>query len=994
MGVRPSGVVPSLSRRSKILIGIGLAVILLLLIGPRLVDTYISWQWFRSLDYGSVFSTVVWTRIATFFVVALVVGAIIFAAIVLAYRMRPVFVPMSGEHDVLGRYRALVMARRKTFALTLPIIVGVICGLVAQGDWQMIQLFLHSQPFPDSMNDPQFGKNISFYAFDLPFIKFVLTWLFVSLIVAFFASLITHYLFGGIRLAGRSGSLTRAARAQLAIIAGVFLLVKAVAYWYDRYSLLSSTDKFPLFTGAGYTDIHAVMPTKMILLAIAVICAAVFFASIVLRDLRIPALATALMVFSSIVIGAVYPLIVEQFSVKPNAAQKEAEYIERNISATRDAYGITDDTVETVPYKGVGTQSPSDVPADRTTIENLRLLDPNVLSPTFTQQVQLKNFYGFPKSLDIDRYNVDGKLKDFIVTARGLDPSKLTGNQTDWINAHTVYTHGNGFVAADANTVRSGGDGADSGGYPLYQVSDLGSEPSIPSLKVDNPRVYFGPLISQMPDDYAIVGAAGSEPREYDTDAGDRYTFEGDTGVPVGNWAKKLAFAVKYTERNFLFSDVIGSDSQVLFNRDPRDRVEKVAPWLTTDTNVYPAVIDGDMKWIVDAYTTLDQYPYAQRSQLEGLLSDSIDAATGRPLPKKDVSYIRNSVKATVDAYDGSVTLYEFNEDDPVLETWMDAFPGVVKPNSEITPELRAHFRYPSDLFKVQREMLAKYHVDDPNEFFTHDSFWSVPSDPTVDTDANQPPYYVLRGDPETANPEFDLTSPMRGYQREFLSSYISVASDPKDYGKFTVLQLPTQTQTQGPGQMQNSMKSEGKVAQDIALLDRTNLITYGNLLTLPIADGGILYVEPIYTEQKGSSNAFPRLSRVLMSYTDPNGVVQVGYAPTASEALKQIFGTGVSDLATREVGEGGTPVETAPPAGGDQGSDQQAGQTPPPAPAPNAAPPASGDEAQAVQGINSALQKLHQAQSSGDFGSYGQAMDNLQKAIENYENVTGNTGG
>ncbi|WP_200172799.1 UPF0182 family protein [Tomitella cavernea] len=998
MSVRPPGSVPRLSRRSKILIGIGVALIVLLLVGPRLIDTYISWEWFKSLGFGSVYSTVLWTRIITFLVVGLVVGGIIFAAIVLAYRMRPVFVPMAGEHDVLARYRALVMSRRKTFGLAVPVLVGLISGLVAQSDWQMIQLFLHAKPFDDSMNDPQFDKNIGFYAFELPFIKFVLTWLFVALIVSFFASLVTHYLFGGIRLAGRSGSLTRAARAQLAIIAGVFLLLKAVAYWFDRYSLLSSTDKYPMFTGAGYTDINAVLPSKMILLAIAVICAAVFFAAIVLRDLRIPALAVALMVFSSVIIGAVYPLIVEQFSVKPNAAQKEAEYIKRNITATRAAYGITDANVDYVKYAGVGTKSPQDVPADETTVENLRLLDPNILSPTFTQQMQLKNFYGFPKTLSIDRYMVDGELRDFIVAARGLNPQSLTGNQTDWINQHTVYTHGNGFVAAQANTIRTGGDeDGDAGGYPVYQVSDLSTKPTIPSLEVDNPRIYFGELISNTPDDYAIVGAAGDEPREYDSETGERYTYQGSAGVSVGNWFNRLAFAVKYTERNFLFSDAIGDDSKILFNRDPRDRVKKVAPWLTTDTSAYPAVIDGKIKWIVDAYTTLENYPYAQRSSLAGLMSDSIDAATGRPLPQKEVSYIRNSVKATVDAFDGTVTLYQVDKNDPVLNTWMDVFPGVVKPESAITPELRAHFRYPEDLFKVQREMLAKYHVDDPNEFFTNNAFWSVPSDPTVDTDANQPPYYVLRGDPETAEPQFDLTSPMRGYQREFLSAYISVSSDPKEYGQFTVLTLPTDTQTQGPGQMQNSMRSDSKVSQDVALLGQTNTLTFGNMLTLPIADGGILYVEPLYTEQKSTSgNTFPRLSRVLMSYTDPNGVVKVGYAPTASEALKQIFGPGVANLATREVDEGGAPVEpaTTPAPGGDQAGGGAPSPSPSPTPAPTTPPPARGDEQAAVQGIDSALKNLQSAQSTGNFGDYGKALENLQKAIENYEKVTGNTGG
>ena len=486
-----------------------------------------------------------------------------------------------------------------------------------------------------------------------------------------------------------------------------------------------------------------------------------FFAAIFLRDLRIPAMATALLVLSSILVGAVWPLVVEQFSVRPNAADKERPYIERNIEATRQAYGITDDTVEYQDYPGVGTANPRDVPADVTTIANTRLLDPNVLSRTFTQQQQLKNFYGFPASLDIDRYDIDGQKQDYIVAARELSPRSLTGNQTDWINRHTVYTHGNGFVAAPANRVNAAvrdaaNESANSNsGYPIYTVSDLASQAAGNQvIKVDQPRIYYGEVIAQSDPDYAIVGANdGSQPREYDTDT-ERFTYAGAGGVPIGNWFNRFAFAAKYTERNILFSGAIGPDSKIIYNRDPRDRVQKVAPWLTADGDAYPAVVSGKIVWIVDAYTTLENYPYAQRSSLEGLVEDSVDQSTGRLLPRKEVSYIRNSVKATVDAYDGTVTLYSVDENDPVLQAWEGVFPGAVKPASEISDELRAHFRYPEDLFKVQREMLAKYHVDDPGEFFTNNAFWSVPSDPTVDGGGglNQPPYFVLLGDPKRDN--------------------------------------------------------------------------------------------------------------------------------------------------------------------------------------------------------------------------------------------------
>lgn len=972
----------------------------LLLIGPRFVDTYTNWLWFGEVDFRGVYVKVLLTRIALFFIVGLLVGGIMFLAMLLAYRNRPVFVPDAGPNDPIARYRTTVMSRIRLFGIGIPAVLGLLSGLVAQSNWATVQMFLNGQDF--GRTDPQFNLDVSFYAFDLPFYRMVLNWLFVAVVIAFLVNLVGHYIFGGIRLNGRDGALTRSARIQLAALAGTFVLLKAVAYWFDRYSLLTSSRKEPTFTGMSFTDANAVLPAKLILLAIAVICAVAFFAGIFLRDLRVPAMATALLVLSSILVGAVWPLVVEQFSVRPNAADKEATYIERNITATRDAYGITDDKVEYQSYKGEGTKNPREVPADVTTIANTRLLDPNVLSRTFTQQQQLKNFYGFPASLDIDRYNIktpenpDGEVQDYIVAARELSPNSLTGNQTDWINRHTVYTHGNGFIAAPANRVNAAvRDASDSSantnsGYPIYTVSDSFTPKDRQVIKVDQPRIYYGEVIAQAQPDYAIVGGTDdAQPREYDSDT-DRYTYTGAGGVPIGNWFNRFAFAAKYAERNILFSGAIGDNSKIIYNRDPRDRVQKVAPWLTADGDTYPAVVDGKVVWIVDAYTTLDSYPYAQRSSLEGLVEDSIDQTTGRLLPRKEVSYIRNSVKATVDAYDGTVKLFETDKNDPVLKAWMGVFPDAVKPESDISPELRAHFRYPEDLFKVQREMLAKYHVDDPREFFTNNAFWSVPSDPTVDGGGgsfNQPPYYVLLGDPKTGKPVFNLTSAMVGYNRAFLSSYISVKSDPDGYGKFTVLQLPTDSQTQGPQQTQNSMTSDTRVASERTLLQNANRIQYGNLLTLPIADGGILYVEPLYTERNTNESTFPQLSRVLVSYREPGpqGGVKVGYAPTLAEALDQVFGTGTGSAATAPGGD----AATAPPNGGSGEAappvEEAPGVTPPIPPVPGA--PAKDA---AVTELNAALGNVRSAQSSGNLAELGGAFDRLQKAIDAYQAAGG----
>lgn len=984
--MRPPAGLPSLSKRSRVLLILALVAAALLLVGPRLVSTYTDWLWFGSLGYRGVFTTIVLTRLTLFVVVGVFVGLVVWLALFLAYRSRPIFVPVSRPDDPVARYRTTVMSRLRLFGVGIPVVIGLFSGLVAQSSWVTVQLFLNGGDF--GTVDPEFGLDVGFYTFDLPFFRFVLNWLFVVVVFAFFASLVTHYLFGGLKLGGRGGALTSAARVQLAVLAGTFILLKAVAYWLDRYSLLSSSRKEPTFTGGSYTDMNAVMQAKLILLAIAVICAIAFFAAIFLRDLRIPAMATGLLVLSSVLVGAAYPMIVEQFSVRPNAAEMEAPYIERNITATRQAYGITDDKIDYQDYPGVSNKSPRDVPADNTTIENIRLLDPNILAPTFTQQQQLKNFYGFPPSLDIGRYTIDGDVRDFIVAARGLSPNSLQGNQTDWINRHTVYTHGNGLVYAPANRVNAAPGASveeaanSNSGYPVYHVSDIASQAAGDQLiPVEQPRIYYGEVIANTKEDYSIVGnVEGGAPREYDTDE-ENFTYDGAGGVPIGNWFNRLAYAAKYTERNILFSGAVGENSKIIYDRDPRERVTKVAPWLTADGNSYPAVVDGNLVWIVDAYTTLENYPYAQRSSLDGLVEDSVDESTGRPLPRKDVSYIRNSVKATVDAYDGTVTLYEFDEKDPVLDAWMGVFPDAVQPKSEIPPELSEHFRYPEDLFKVQREMLAKYHVDDPREFFANNAFWSVPSDPTIETTASQPPHYVLVGNPETGEPSFNLTSAMVGYNRDFLSAYLSVKSGPEHYGEFDVLVLPTDTQTQGPQQTQNSMISDPRVAKEVTLLEKSNEIHYGNLLTLPIADGGILYVEPMYTERKATgsnSSTFPQLSRVLVSYrgAPPNNNIRVGYAPTLAQALDQVFGPGTGSAATAPSAEPGTeppPAEPAPTDGG----------VAPPPPAPPA-----GDVAAAVAELDSALAALQAAQSSGDFAAYGQALDRLQKAVAAYEGL------
>ena len=970
---------------------------ILALLVPVLVNVYVDFQWFGEVGFRGVFAKTWVTRVILFFLIGAIVGAIVFLSMWLAWRHRPDDPGPLDPQSPQAIYRRMVESGVKPVLIGVPLVFGLFAGLVGQAGWRTVQLFLNGEEF--GQTDPQFQKDLGFYAFDLPFWRFLVDTAVLAIIVAFLLSLLTHYLLGGIRAGNpTTGEKTRvsgAARAQLASWAGVFMLLKAVAYWLDRYDMLGNRQQ--TFTGGSYTDINALLPAKIVLLVISLVVAAAFFASIFLRNLAIPAMATVLMLVSAGIIGVAWPLVVEQFSVSPNRAAKEREYIARTIESTRYHYGLTDDKVSVERNWGVPGEEEEDeasqeegaesIAQDTNTLANIRILDPEVLSPTFTQQRQLKNFYGFPESLSIDRYEVDGQMRDFVVAAREMNPQTLQGNQQDWINRHTVYTHGNGFVAAPANRVDevAAEAGSARGGYPLYTVADLfeSEDPNGMNLELEQPRIYYGPVIANSDADYAIVGGSGDGTDfEYDAD-GRNFTYDGSGGVGVGNIFERLMFATRYQEVNILLSDRVGPESKIIYERDPRERVQKVAPWLTTDTRTYPAVIDGRIKWIVDGYTTLASMPYSERTSLQEATQDSLNPdGTSRPLPNSEVSYIRNSVKATVDAYDGTVELYEYDENDPVLKAWRGVFPDVIKPKSEISDALQDHLRYPEDLFKVQRELMARYHVSDPGIFFTNDAFWSVPNDPTAPEDQglSQPPYYVVAADPETGESSFQLISAFRGLEREFLSAHMTVSSDPETYGRITIRALPTNTQTMGPKQAQDTMMSADEVAQDRTLLEGTNVVTNGNLLTLPVGDGEILYVEPVYTQRQGQETAFPKLLRILVSYR-----VEVGYAPTVSEALRQV-GIDSTDVARVRGEEDAMPDDEG--EGTDGAGETQEGTTEARPESDRQVDVAARDEA--AGRISTILERLKSAQESGDFAAQGQALADLDKAVADYQKANG----
>lgn len=959
--------IPTLSRRAKILIALAVALLALLLIGPRVVDVFTAFLWYGSLGHAGVLRTVLLSRLGLFVVTGLILAVFTFAGMWLAYRVRPAFLP-SPTDDPVVRYRAVVTSKLKTFAIVPALLIGLIAGIFGQASWQQVLLFFNRQSF--GQTDPEFGMDIGFYAFTLPFIEFVLGFLFAGLIVMFLANLVAHYVFGGIRLAGREGSLSRGARIQLAAIAGAFLLTKAVAYWFDRYALVYS-NRSPMFTGANYTDIHAMLPAKAILTGIAIICAAAFFFGIVLRDLRVPAVATVLMLFSSLVVGVGWPAAVQTFSVRPNT-ERELEYIARNLEATKHAYGLADAKYEKTDPKTTDDALQTLTAKDAPSLQNVRLLDPNVVSTAFSMLNPLREYYKLPDQLSVDRYDVGGTSTNVLLAPIELNPEKTP---TDWAARHLQYTHGNGLITAPAgqvNEVVSEGsrDAVNTaGGQPVFTRNAVPGQRAL-----TQPRIYFGETIGSDPGFYSIVGSRG-EAREYDGE-GVTSKYEGDGGVAIGSWLTRLAYAIKFTERNILLNPNIGDQSKIIYQRDPRDRIKQVAPFLTVDTKTYPVVDprSGRLVWMVDGYTTLPKYPYAQQTSLSEATGTRPQAAvpgqqTERRQADEQVGYIRNSVKATVDAYDGSVHLYQVDDKDPVLNAWKKVFPGVIEGGDKIPAELKQHFRFPQDLFELQRFLLQRYHVTDANTFREESDVWQVANAPkdTRDQGGMQTPYYSVGATPGGGAAQFQLSTILQPRNQPYVAAQVSVASGGDDAGRLIVRTMAKRTA--GPSQAADLIKASESYRADNANISALNP-QFGNLQSIGLANGGLAYVWPMYAKSTEQGTP-PKLIKVLTLNPVTSGA---GYKPTVAASLTEAGFRGVdAALATAATGvSGATQGQTTP---------GQAGTNQPPAAA--TVPGSETPEVQAaVKAVSDAWGSVLSAQRSADQVAVGQAMKNLGEAI------------
>ncbi|HEX2903293.1 MAG TPA: UPF0182 family protein [Jatrophihabitans sp.] len=960
------------SRRGKILIGVLVVLIVLVSLLGSLTTVYTNWLWFGEVGFRQVYRTILLTRLVLFLVVGLVMAVLIGANVYLAYRLRPPFRPISQEQENLERYRVALEPRKRLAFGALLALIFIIAGATGQANWKVWQLWRNGTAF--GIKDQQFHRDISFFAWDYPFYRMVLGLAFNAVIFSLLLALAVHYIFGAFRIATPGPKLTISARRHVTILVFFFILLKACAYWLDRYGLVfSGRGKV---TGASYTDVHASLPAKTILFWIALLIALSVLASLWLKSAQVPVIGFVVLLVLSLAISGIYPFLMQQFSVKPNANDKEAAYILRNIDATRQAYGIvTDSAGGTVTYKtydAVADPNTSALVSSDPTISNIRILDPNVVSPTFAKFQQLRNVYGFPTKLDIDRYTVSNQLQDYVVGVRELDRDNLQGNQTNWISLHTLYTHGDGFVAAAASSDVTNTRTFTEGDLP--PDGPLGLNPNQPYS-----QVYYG---EKLPD-YSIVGAQGAA-REYDG-IDQRTTYAGSGGIKLSNIFTRLAFAIKYQESNFVLNDVASATgAKIIFNRDPRQRLQQVAPFLTVDGDPYPAVVNGHIVWMLDGYTTLANYPYSERESLSDLTSDSL-TATNRTAAQanSDINYIRNSVKATVDAYTGKVTLYQWDQNDPVLKTWMKVFPGLVKPKSDLTsnPDLLAHVRYPQDLFEVQRTLLEQYHVDDPKQFYSSSDKWTVSNDPNLTSGtAPQPPYYVLASNPAVpaGQPQFQLTTPMKVNNSTYLAAYISVDSDPgPNYGKMTVLKIASKAVIQGPEQIANTFKSTPAISKDISLLDTGgSSVIHGNMLTLPIGDS-FLYVEPLYVQASGDQ-AYPILRRVQVAYGD-----RVGYAADLAGALQNLSQPVVGQ-SLNDIGAATSPSPSSSPS--TSPSPSATGSTAP-APAPSTATPAQN---QLLSQLNAAFDDLSAAYKTGDPAKIGEAQARVAQLTKQYLGTLG----
>jgi hypothetical protein len=725
-------------------------------------------------------------------------------------------------------------------------------------------------------------------------------------VIVLLVTAVAHYLNGGIRFQSPVQRVTPQVKAHLSVILAVMALVKTGQYYFGRYELNFSSRG--VVDGAGYTDVHAQLPALELLIFISVVAALLFIWNIRRRGWVLPVIAVGLWGFISLIVGTIYPAAVQNFKVKPNEFANESKYISRNIAATRDAFNLSKVDVKQVDFSPLGPADKSVVDSNRSTIDNARLWDPDRIGATFQTLQGIATYYQV-NDVDIDRYVVGGQTSQVAVSARDLNSSALPSQS--WVNEHLVYTHGYGVIASPTNRATSNGD-------PNYFLSNIPAKQQGISLSNQGAQIYFGENLN----DYVITGAKQDEfnyARQGVSDSQTRYT--GKDGVKLSNIIRKAAFALKFTDFNLFVSGQVDSNSKILMVRDIRDRVHKLAPFLSFDSDPYPVVVGGRTVWVLDGYTTSDRYPYSQSESGDGGLSG-------------DFNYARNSVKATVDAYDGTVKFYVIDAKDPIIRSYREAFPDLFTDFSKMSPALKAHLRYPEDLFKLQSDVFSNYHVTNPKRFYNGNERWFRSPDPNIAvtfgatgttsqrgsqratqitaTSQRQAPYYLYIKDPGDTENSFLIMQPFvpvsQNNARTNLSSFMTAKSDPNNYGKVEAFVMPQGGNVNGPVQVANQIQSDQTISAQFTLLSRGgSSVRRGQIQLIPVGTS-IVYVQPIYVQQAGNQG-YPRLSFVVV-FTQGRSPVM---ASTVNEGIDALFNLTPSTTPPTTTPGGTTPSTTTP---------------------------------------------------------------------------------
>ncbi|HVM41372.1 MAG TPA: UPF0182 family protein [Acidimicrobiia bacterium] len=905
------------SRRTRVALVVAAAALLFLLFSLRgIAGFYTDYLWFDSLGVSGVWSGLLSARIVPAVVFTIVFFVILLANLIIADRLAPRFVPAGPEEEFVQRYREVIGPYAGRVRIGVALLFAIIAGGGVSARWHDWILFRNRVDF--GIRDPQFDTDVGFYVFQLPFQKFLFEWTFAALIIVFLVTAVAHYLNGGIRIRSPFEKVTPAVKAHLSVLLAAIALVRAAGYWFvERYELTLSTRG--AVHGAGYTDVKAQLPAIHMLIGISIVAAILFVVNIRRRGWVLPVLGVGLWAFVSLVIGQVYPAFIQRFQVEPNELSREAPYIERNIEATRAAFGL--DEVEVRDFAYEEDLTAADIEANEVTVNNARLWDPQFLPDTYKQLQRIRNFYDF-SDVDIDRYVVDDTVVQTVLAARELNVGELPAGT--WVNRHLVFTHGYGIVMSPAAQATPNGE-------PEFLLQDI--PPEGDQIDLDRPEIYYGENM----DTYAIVRTKERE-FDYPTEAGqaDATTrYEAESGVAVNSFLRKAAFGLRFADMKFFVSGELGDESRVLFERDIRDRVEKAAPFLRFDADPYPVVLNGRVLWVLDAYTATDNYPYSQAVVPDRLPGGS-DLGTR-------LNYVRNSVKATVDAYTGDVTFYVIDERDPIVRAYRSAFPELFTDADEMPDGLRAHLRYPEDLFRVQTDLYATYHVTEPRRFYNRSDQWAIANDPgsgtiaaaptptpvdgtrttvtaggrplseTVSSGSRMDPYYLLMRLPREEREAFVLLQPFSPPSRTDLGNLLAfmvAKSDPGEYGELVAFNMPSGEQVFGPTQVHAQISGTPEIAREISLLgQRGSNVIFGSLQLIPI-EHSILYVRPLYVLAEGRTQ-FPQLQRVMAFYGG-----NATMAPTLEQALAELF-------------EGFETPEQPPPDDGDDEPGPQPGRDP-----------------------------------------------------------------